>query len=229
MKGTPGFRRFRPTSDRPRLAAGVGLSVVLLLLGSTVALAGGAVTASYVATLGGPGHAGMYPSGLEIVPAGATTSRARDVVVADTGNDRVAEYTTSGSLVWQTNPADVANEGNAAPCGAKPGFPQFEQPRDVGVDSSGNVYVADNGNGRIVVLNATTGKCLEKPFKMKGGGAPIGVTVSTTTSGQFVYVANGTKSQVQVFTTSGSFVRTISSQGSCTHPTCPRRGRGRLG
>ncbi len=214
MKGTPGFRRFRPTSDRPRLAAGVGLSVVLLLLGSTVALAGGAVTASYVATLGGPGHAGMYPSGLEIVPAGAPN--AGDVVVADTGNDRIAEYTPSGSLIWQTNPADVANEGNAAPCGATPGFPQFEQPRDVGVDSSGDVYVADNGNGRIVVLNATTGKCLEKPFKMNGGGAPIGVTVSTTTSGQFVYVANGTKSQVQVFTTSGSFVRTISSQGSCT-------------
>ena len=91
----------------------------------------------------------------------------------------------------------VGSEGNGAPCGANPaGFPQFEQPRDVGVDSSGSIYVADNGNGRILKLSGTTGKCLVKPFKMPGGGAPIGVTVSTTPSGQFVYVANGTKSQI---------------------------------
>ena len=48
---------------------------------------------------------------------------AGDVVVADTGNDRVAEYTTSGSLVWQTNAADVANEGNCAPVRRHPGLP----------------------------------------------------------------------------------------------------------
>jgi len=194
-----------------RLSLGV-LAVVPLLV--AVAPVQAAVTPSYVATLGGPGHAGMYPSGLEIVPAGAPN--AGDVVVADTGNDRIAEYTPGGSLVWQTNPSDVANEGSSSPCGSSPGFPQFEQPRDVGVDSSGNVYVADNGNSRIVVLNGQTGKCLEKPFKMNGGGAPIGVTVSTTTAGQLVYVANGTKSQVQVFTTAGAFQRTISSQGSCS-------------
>jgi hypothetical protein len=155
---------------------------------------------------------------MEIVPTDSTTATAGiagNVVVADTGNDRVAEYTTSGSLVWQTNPSGTANEGSSAPCGTKPGFPQFEQPRDAGVDASGNVYVADNGNGRIVVLNATTGKCLEKPFKMQGGGAPIGVTVSTTPAGQLVYVANGTASQVQVFTTAGAFQRSIGSQGGC--------------
>jgi len=185
-----------------------------LLIALSPAGVSAAVTPSYVATLGGPGHAGMYPSGMEIVPTGAPN--AGDVVVADTGNDRIAEYTPGGSLVWQTNPSNVANEGSSAPCGATPGFPQFEQPRDVGVDSSGNVYVADNGNGRIVVLNGTTGKCLQTPFKMNGGGAPIGVTVSTTSAGQFVYVANGTKSQIQVFSTSGAFQRTINPVGSCT-------------
>ena len=169
------------------------------------------VTASYVATLGGPGHAAMYPSGMEIVPTDATTETAGiagNVVVADTGNDRVAEYTPSGSLVWQTNPAERGQRGQRAPRAApRPGFPQFEQPRDVGVDTSGNVYVADNGNSRIVVLNATTGKCLVKPFKMYGRRSPIGVTVSTTPSGQLVYVANGTKSQMQVFTHLGHLRR----------------------
>ena len=170
-------------------------------------------SASYVATYGGPGHAGMYPSGADVVPSGAPA--AGDVVVADTGNDRVAEYTPGGSLVWQTNPPQVANEGNLAPCGANPGYPQFEQPRDVGVDASGNVYVADNGNGRVVVLNGADGKCLIPPFRLHGG-APIGVTVSATPSGQRVYVANAPKNDIMVFDTSGTLVGTITSSGSCT-------------
>jgi len=173
------------------------------------------VTATYASTIGGPGHAAMYPSGMEIVPTNATTTGegiAGDVVIADTGNDQVALYTTAGTQVWRGGA-----EGNAAPCGAKPAtFPDYEQPRDVGVDSSGDIYVADNGNGRILKLNGLTGKCMAKPFKMPGGGAPIGVTVSTTPSGQFVYVANGTKSQVIVFSTTGTVEQTISSNGVCT-------------
>ncbi len=174
-----------------------------------------AVTATYASTIGGPGHAAMYPSGMEIVPTNATTTGegiAGDVVIADTGNDQVALYTTAGTQVWRGGA-----EGNAAPCGAKPAtFPDYEQPRDVGVDSSGDIYVADNGNGRILKLNGLTGKCMATPFKMPGGGAPIGVTVSTTPSGQFVYVANGTKSQVIVFSTTGTVEQTISSNGVCT-------------
>jgi DNA-binding beta-propeller fold protein YncE len=170
------------------------------------------VTAAYAATIGGPGHAAMYPSGMEIVPTTAPVGQAGNVVIADTGNDQVAEYTSTGTLVWR-----VGSEGTAAPCGVNPtGFPQFEQPRDVGVDAAGNVYVADNGNGRILKLNGTNGKCLVKPFKLAGGGAPIGVTVSTTPAGELVYVANGTKSQVIVFSTAGAVVRTISSNGVCT-------------
>ena len=167
-----------------------------------------AVTATYSATIGGPGHAAMYPSGMEIAPNG-------NVIIADTGNDQVAEYSSTGSLLWR-----VGSEGSAAPCGVNPtGFPQFEQPRDAGVDSAGNVYVADNGNGRILKLNGTNGKCLVKPFKLPGGGAPIGVTVSPTgapVSSQLVYAANGTKSQINVFSTSGALVKTISSSSGCT-------------
>jgi DNA-binding beta-propeller fold protein YncE len=188
------------------------------LLGATIAVSGlvavtpviaapaadPAVTAAYSTTIGGPGHAGMYPSGMEIAPNG-------NIIVADTGNDQVAEYTPTGTQIWR-----IGSEGAAAPCGSNPtGFPQFEQPRDVGVDSAGNVYVADNGNGRILKLNGTNGKCMASPFKMPGGGSPIGVTVNTTPAGQLVYVANGTKSQVVVFNTTGAVTRTISSQGAC--------------
>ncbi|MFI5285602.1 MAG: NHL repeat-containing protein [Candidatus Dormibacteria bacterium] len=189
--------------SRSRVILGATIAVSGLVA-ATPAIAAPAVTAAYSATIGGPGHAAMYPSGMEIAPNG-------NIIVADTGNDQVAEYTSTGTLVWR-----IGSEGSAAPCGSNPtGFPQFEQPRDVGVDSAGNVYVADNGNGRVVKLNGANGKCLLNPFKVPGGGAPIGITVSTTPAGELVYVANGTKSQVNVFNTSGGVVRTISSKGAC--------------
>ena len=208
------------------------LSALLLLVGSSVALAGGAVTASYAATLGGPGHAGMYPSGMEIVPTDSTTTAAGtagNVVVADTGNDRVAEYTTSGSLVWQTNASGVANEGSSAPCGTKPGFPQFEQPRDVGVDSSGNVYVADNGNGRIVVLNAATGKCLEKPFKMVGRrGADRGDGEHDPRRPAGLCGQRDPEPGAGLHDR-GGLPEVDRLPGCLHHQECPRRGRGLLG
>jgi hypothetical protein len=193
--------------SRSRVILGASIAVSGMVAATPVIAApaaGAAVTAAYSSTIGGPGHAGMYPSGMEIAPNG-------NIIIADTGNDQVAEYTSTGTLIWR-----IGSEGSAAPCGSNPvGFPQFEQPRDVGVDSAGNVYVADNGNGRVVKLNGANGKCLVTPFKMPGGGSPIGVTVSTTPAGQLVYVANGTKSQVVVFTTAGAVSRTISSQGAC--------------
>ena len=87
---------------------------------------------------------------------------------------------------------------------------QFEQPRDVGVDAAGNVYVADNGNGRVVEAQRQHRRVRDQveEFRCTGGGAPIGITVSTTTAdlpnlpaGQRVYVADGNKSQITVWNT----------------------------
>ncbi len=207
IQGRPSGHRFG-LGSRTGMVLGVAIVIPGLIATLPVSAAPApdpTVTAAYSTTMGGPGHAAMYPSGMEIAPNG-------NLVIADTGNNQVAEYTPTGALVWR-----VGSEGSGAACGANPAtFPQFEQPRDVGVDSAGNVYVADNGNGRVMKLSGTTGKCMIKPFKLPGGGAPIGVTVSTTPAGQLVYVANGTKSQIVVFSTAGAVVRTISSQGACT-------------
>ena len=209
----------RRARTRPGSRAGIILGVAMVTPGLVAALpanaagaAAAAVSAAYSSTIGGPGHAAMYPSGMEIAPNG-------NVVVADTGNDQVAEYTSSGTKVWR-----IGSEGSAASAGKV----QFQQPRDVGVDSSGNVYVADNGNGRVIKLNGANGAFISTwKSEKSGGGAPIGVTVSTTTAnlpnlpaGQRVYVADGTLSQITVWTTSGAAVTpaaaaTIKSTGAC--------------
>ena len=157
--------------------------------------------ATYSSTIGGPGHAAMYASGMEIVPQGA--ANAGDIVIADTGNNQVALYTTGGTQVWR-----VGTEGS----GASASNIQFEQPRDVGVDSSGNIYVADNGNGRVMELSPTGTYIRKWKTEVTGtAGAPIGITVSTTTAdlpnlpaGQRVYVADGTQSQITVWNTDGT-------------------------
>ena len=161
------------------------------------------VTAAYASTIGGPGHATMYASGMEIEPS--TAPNAGDIIIADTGNNQVADYTTAGVEVWR-----VGTEGT----GASSSNIQFEQPRDVGVDSSGNIYVADNGNGRVMELTST-GTFIRKWNSEATGsaGAPIGITVSTTTAnlpnlpaGERVYVSDGTKSQITVWNTNGTAV-----------------------
>ena len=188
-------------------------SLIGVVVGTTAATAGLAaaspvqaadptITAAYSSTIGGPGHATMYASGMEIVPQGAPN--AGDIIIADTGNNQVAEYTPTGTQIWR-----VGTEGT----GASATNIQFEQPRDVGVDSSGNVYVADNGNGRVMELSPTGTYITKWKSEVTGNGAPIGITVSNTTAslpnlpaGQRVYVSDGTKSQITVWNTNGTAV-----------------------
>ncbi|MGZ6544643.1 MAG: NHL repeat-containing protein, partial [Actinomycetota bacterium] len=158
----------------------------------------GASTPTFLRTLGGPGHAGMYPSGVEIDPADGS------YVVADTGNDHVKKYSAAGVLLW-----DVGGFGTTtSPL-------RFNDPRDVGIDSSGSVYVADTGNVRIVKLNGATGAFV---LSWQGTGAdkivsPIGITVSQ--SDDLVYVADAGKKMVRVYDHNGNLVREFGQSGVC--------------
>ena len=126
---------------------------------------------------------------------------------------RSAEYTPGGTQVWR-----VGSEGSSA----SKSVVQFEQPRDVGVDASGNVFVADNGNGRVVELSSS-GQYLNKWKSLpSGAAAPIGITVSDTTAslpnlpaGQRVYVSDGNQNEITVWSTSGTFISAITSTGAC--------------
>src|SRR5262245_55875297 len=120
---------------------------------------------TYVRTIGTSGHAAMYPSGLDVDGAG-------NVVVADTGNDRVSFFPAGA-----TTPSwSVGVRGNAV--GANP--TGFQNPRDVAVDGT-RVFVADTDDNAVQVLSKSDGSFISKiafPFT-----TPIGVSVGTDGAG----------------------------------------------
>ncbi len=142
--------------------------------------------------LGGPSHAQMYPSGLEVAANG-------DLVVADTGNNQVVRFSASGQELWRVG-------------GYGTGVGKFNNPRDVALDSAGNAFVADTASNRMVKLSASgawlstfNGTPAEKM------GTPMGVSVTN----DVVYVADAGSKKVRVFDTNGTQIRNFGASGTC--------------
>jgi glucose/arabinose dehydrogenase len=181
---------------RPGLSSRVLAPILLLALVAVVASPVPAGAAGeqleFQGTFGGPGHAEMYASGLEIAPDGS-------VVVADTGNHQIARYAANGVQIWRVG--EFGNDTN-----------QFDHPRDVGVDSLGNVYVADTGNARVVKLDSAGAWITSwRGPDVDRMGTPMGITVTNDT----VYLADAGKRRVRVFTTMGTQIRSMEANGSC--------------
>lgn len=164
----------------------------------------GADAPQYLRTIGGPGHAEIYPSGLDVDGGG-------NLYVADTGDDEVQAYSPAGAPLWTTG-----SRGPKAPG-------RFANPRDVAVHD-GRVYVADTGYRRVQVLDATDGSVVTVWSHVFG--TILGVSSGVDGSGQPVILipdvsTNATTgSTVKVFTPSGTLLRTIG--------TGPGAGNGQL-
>ena len=134
-----------------------------------------------VAELGGPLHAELYSSGLEVAPDGT-------VVIADTGNNQIAKYDADGNEVWRVG-------------GPGTGEGEFLRPRDVSVATDGTIFVVDTENERIVRLDAdgTWLGELNTPARYFLGG---------TFEGDLFYLAD-IQRKVRVFDVDGNEVDTF--------------------
>jgi tripartite motif-containing protein 71 len=127
----------------------------------------------------GDGRYGFhFTADVEVGPDGA-------VYVVDKQNDKVKKYDSQGKWL-----ATFKNIG-------------LSDPNGVALDSSGNIYIADRGNNRVVVLDAG-GNLIDE------WGTGAGPSMLTVHDG-FLYVTNGqgtfpNGSQVQKFETDGDFV-----------------------
>nr|WP_154890261.1 S-layer homology domain-containing protein [Paenibacillus xylanexedens] len=126
------------------------------------------------------------------VPGAVAVDLNGNVYVADSGNHRIQKLTLS---------ANTWSEWKKVGGGAGAGLGEFNTPRAVAVDGSGNIYVADTGNHRIQKLNAGSGTWSE--WLKSGGGSgnglgefntPYGVAVDSSGN---VYVADSSNHRMQ--------------------------------
>jgi len=141
---------------------------------SSAAPAAPSVSVTFLKTLAGASVAPMYPSGL------IWDAHSNRLVVADTGYNRVSIFTPSSC---PTPPAVCHPLLSFGTLGSANG--QFNTPRDVAVDGSSNIYVADAANSRVEAFSPTGG------FLWSAGGAgklasnlnvPIGLSYDATTN-----------------------------------------------
>jgi tripartite motif-containing protein 71 len=205
-------RRVRGSGRRFALSATAVLAFGLVPLASAfpAQASGGAGTLAvhgptlstpiYTTTLVGASVADMYSSGLEWDPVN------QRLVVADTGNNQI-EFYTFGSGTWtRTGQFGSFGSGNG----------QLNSPRDVAIDGSGNIYVADAGNSRIEAFDSTghylwatvgsQSKCLYTQRNTTCTNQPIGVSWDTTNN--VLLVADTGDSYIKAFSASGGWVWT---------------------
>ena len=135
------------------------------------------------------------------LPAGVATDSGNNVYVADTTNNRIQKFNSTGGFLakWGTS-----GSGNG----------QFTLPQGIATDSSDNVYVADTGNNRIQKFNVHGH--LHHPWGSAGTGdgqftSPSGVAVDSSGN---VYVADAGNNRIQKFNSSGTFITKWGSVGT---------------
>jgi len=112
-------------------------------------------------------------------------------------------------------PAPYVPDGSVT--GGDLGITDFSSPQDFCVSDSDEVYVADTGNNRIVVLNATLTQVnrIIDTFTRDGEedtfSAPYGVCVSADNE---LYVADSNNGRIVVLTPEGEFIKIIDNPQS---------------
>ena len=131
-------------------------------------------------------------SGQLNMPMGVATDAKGDVWVADTKNDRVAEFNPQGEYV-----TEFGYEGI--------GPATFREPHDIAIDSKGDVWVTDTGNNRIEEFKEN-GEYVRQAG-VEGTGklkAPQGIAVDSSGN---VWVVDTGDNRVVEFNEKGEYVR----------------------
>ncbi len=171
-------------------------------------------TAGIIRTIAGTGQEGFGGDGALATaaqlkaPGGLAFDKAGNLYIADSGNHRIRRVDPFGIIttITGTGTAGVGGEGVSATTS------MLNRPRDVVLDTKGNLYIADSGNHRIrrvdtsgiITTVAGTG---DGGFSGDGGLAnlaklnePAGVAVDS--QGQ-IYIADMKNHRIRLITSAG--------------------------
>jgi uncharacterized protein (TIGR03437 family) len=111
------------------------------------------------------------------VPYGITVDAAGNLYIADTINSRIRRVSNGVITTVAGGGSSFGDNGPATSA-------QLDGPQGVAVDSTGNVYVADTGNGRIRVLTPSGPTCSASvtPLAFAAGASGGNLTVAVQTT-----------------------------------------------
>ena len=147
--------------------------------------------------VGDSGDGGQATSATLKGPQGVCVDTNGNIFIADTANNKIRKVTVSTGVITTVagngDPLFVGDNGDATSAALK-------LPEDVAVDSSGNIFIADTGNGRIRKVTASTGKITTIVGSDRMGDSfeatkyylwgPSGVALDTSGN---VFIAGGTQ------------------------------------
>ena len=196
------------------------------------------VTASsgIITTLAGKGFSGYSGDGGQATlatlytPCAVALDTSGNIYIADSLNNRIRKVTVSTGVI--TTVAGDGNEGYISDNVAATST-SLNNPRDVAVDTSGNIFIADTGNRRIRKVKASTGIITTIAGKgrlfdadgVRSGIAteyflpnPFGVALDSAGN---VYIANGYESDscVLKLTVSTGIITVVAGTGPYFYDT----------
>lgn len=135
------------------------------------------------------------PDGVAVNSAGTT------IYVADSGNNRIQAFTSTGSYLTQWG---ASGSGNG----------QFNFPSGLTTDSSGNVYVTDRGNNRIQMFDYAGNYLNQVGSYGSGNGQFYGPEDVAVDSGGNVYITDFGNNRVQKLNSSLTYLTQWGSYGT---------------
>jgi sugar lactone lactonase YvrE len=130
---------FDPASGTLYIADTANNRIRKLMPNGNVALVAGTGTAGY------SGDNGSATAAQLRSPEAVALDAAGNLYVADTGNGAIRKITPAGAISTIAGNGTQGYAGDGGPAAAA----QFAFPRGLTVDASGNLYIADFGNGRV--------------------------------------------------------------------------------